>query len=125
MRACGWLGAEGRRIICEFITSYELVVTHATSRWMDSWPTLLPEPWTSIQEIHLLHLSCASDTFKDVDMYISFPNMTLLCLDSDGGTVLLPDLTDCERLKDVTLKSGWFSFPSNLEEKERQYNKIA
>ena len=63
--------------------------------------------------------------FKDVELHMSFPNLTLLNMIGgyDGkGPLQLPDLSGCEGLESVTLYSYWrkglsLSFQCNLKEK--------
>ena len=89
-----------------------------------SWPDLLPEPWTSLQELHLDMSSDNYEMFKDVDLHISFPNLTLLSIDlwtiNDEEPFLLPDLSGCEHLQELSLIMSFnyqlLSFQSRLEE---------
>ena len=66
--------------------------------------------------------------FKDVDLHISFPNLTLLNMKVEGylrsDPFLLPDLSGCERLESITLDTAYaywrfacVSFQSDLKEK--------
>ena len=74
---------------------------------MSSWPALLPEPWTSLEELHFDDVYIVNpELFKDVDLHISFPNLTLLHmhLEHYGETVLLPDLSRFEKLESITLQ---------------------
>ena len=96
-----------------------------------SWPALLPEPWTSLEELHLQGwLVDDPDMFKDVDLHMSFPNLTLLNMRVSCGRFLLPDMSGCERLESVTLQSKkpdirlFLSFQCNLEEKVTEINYI-
>ena len=66
--------------------------------------------------------------FKDVDLHMSFPNLTLLNMRvgyDEDYPFLLPDLSGCERLESVTLMSYTrLAFPSNLKEKVTEINYI-
>ena len=63
--------------------------------------------------------------FEDVDLNISFPNLTLLSIDfwtNDPFLLpfLLPDLSECEHLQELSLagiKNQLISFQSRLEDK--------
>ena len=71
--------------------------------------------------------------FKDVDLHISFPNLTLLNMKVEGyqsDPFLLPDLSGCEGLESITVEPLvsrghmptysfrlYVSFQSNLKEK--------
>ena len=62
--------------------------------------------------------------FEDVDLNISFPNLTLLSIDLWTGNedpFLLPDLSGCEHLQELSLIMGFnyqlLSFQSRLEDK--------
>ena len=62
--------------------------------------------------------------FKDIDLNMSFPNLTLLKIDlwtHDEDPFLLPDLSGCQQLQELSLTMGFdyqlLSFQSNLEEK--------
>ena len=92
----------------------------SSTRYMTSWPTLLPEPWTSLEELHLCFWSNNPKIFKDVDLHMSFPNLTLLNMGVKGyrsDPFMLPDLSGCERLESITLEPLHVSFQSDLKEK--------
>ena len=63
--------------------------------------------------------------FKEVDLHMSFPNLTLLYMDLGhyGETVLLPDLSRFEKLESITIQQYstnrvlLLSFCSDLQEK--------
>merc|ERR1712038_1903357 len=92
-----------------------------------SWPPRLPEPWTSVEELHLVISTDSHDVFAGVDLSLSFPSLTAFHLEHSSQVncpALLPDLTGCKRLKSVTVTSSspwgltWgMSVPSILEEK--------
>ena len=93
---------------------------------MSSWPALLPEPWTSLEELHFDDVYIVNpELFKDVDLHISFPNLTLLHmhLEHYGETVLLPDLSRFEKLESITIQQYstnrvlLLAFCSDLQEK--------
>ena len=92
----------------------------SSTRYMTSWPTLLPEPWTSLEELHLCFWANNPKIFKDVDLHMSFPNLTLLNMGVKGyrsDPFMLPDLSGCERLESITLEPLHVSFQSDLKEK--------
>ena len=107
----------------------DLHITVPTYR-IRSWPNLIPEPWTSVKELHLDVEMRNANMFEDVNLPISFPNLTSLNLElTSFGTrhpIILPDLSGCERLLDITLNSAdyWMSFQSNLEEKVRDISAV-
>ena len=84
----------------------------STTSWL-----ALPEPWTSLEELHLdcwlgngqLFRWFHNDDIRDVDLHLSFPNLTSLEIEltcDDYCKVLqLPDLRGCERLKSFSLHS--------------------
>ena len=81
----------------------------STKSWL-----ALPKPWTSLEELHLdCRLSDGqmfrwfhNDDIRDVDLHLSFPNLTSLEIELTGDKVLqLPDLRGCERLKSFSLHS--------------------
>ena len=62
--------------------------------------------------------------FKDVDLHMSFPNLTLLSMkvfSRPDDPFLVPDLSGCQRLEVITLQMSYYrarmSFQSNLQEK--------
>jgi len=75
---------------------------------ISSWPVLLTEPWTSLEELHLDHWIVSNPgLFKGVDLQMSFPNLTLLNMNlgNRGYPLLLPDLSKFEKLESFTLQS--------------------
>ena len=83
-----------------------------------SWPALIPEPWTSLQDLHIDIRICHAQTFEDVDFHNSFPNLKKLKVSRTPiAPVVLPDLTECDCLEDVTLSGPNFFFKYDLAEK--------
>ena len=112
-----------------YSSHYSSSIHTTTHSWL-----ALPEPWTSLEE---LNLDCwfsngqefkwfHNDEIRDVDLHMSFPNLTLLDIEVTCGhwyPILLPDLSGCEQLESFSLHSQYrkfcVSFQFDLKQKVR------
>ena len=73
-----------------------------------AWPKL-DSPWMSLTylEVGLFNQDC----LKDVDLAMDAPNLISIRLTCGG---ILPDMSNCKELNNVTFSNGKFSFPGKI-----------
>ena len=81
--------------------------------WIDAWPTALPQPWTSLKNLHLYTPN--SPFGEGIELHRSLPNLRIfdICSDRHPIQLVLPDMTLCPRLEKVWLAYGLFAFTSD------------
>ena len=78
-----------------------------------SFPPLI-SPWQLLRKITISRIGRLC--FKNVLFHDILPNLRVLLIKGEGltSTTILPDMSECERLNNVTLDDGEFIFPDKI-----------
>ena len=78
-----------------------------------SFPPLI-SPWQFLRKMTISRIGRLC--FKNVEFHNILPNVRMLLVKGEGftSTTILPDMSGCERLNDVTLDDGAFIFPDKI-----------
>lgn len=108
---------------------------------LPAWPGMALSGYP-LQELYVASCVIDAKLFKDINMSVSLPNLKVFFLSisedqpdidewnmEDGGTymvpsILLPDISECNKLQILKISNGYFRFPGNLEGKHPLPNNL-